>query len=184
MCSSGHKPHDVFSHRDATPLFWSHSMAPASTSATMRTMIFGENARAVQRYLQQERAFQEELLASLRADPHYRIYATVEEVERNQQLVGIWDVLSLALCFGRTSPQSWDMVPTATDTTTLTLTTRDDDPNTLFLTPWPFRRQSVMLVYEGRYLTETFSDESTMRHALSHAPRVTLQTVLYPAETA
>jgi hypothetical protein len=158
------------------------STALDSTSATMRPTTSGENAAAVQHYLEQERAFQEELLTSLRSDPHYRIYATVEEVERNQQLVGIWDALSLALCFGRTSPQSWDMVPT--DTTTLTLTTRDDDPNTLFLTPWPFRRQSVMLVYEGRYLRETFSDEATMRHALSHAPWFALQTALYPAETA
>ena len=59
---------------------------------------------------------------------------------------------------------------------------RNDDPNALFLTPWPFHRQPVTLVYEGRYLTETFSDETLMRHALTHAPWVTLQTVLYPGE--
>ena len=88
-----------------------------------------ENARSVQHYLEQERAFQEELLASLRSDPHYRPYATEEVVARNRQLVGIWDALSLAICFGRTSPQSWEQVPTATGTTTLTLTARDDDPH-------------------------------------------------------
>ena len=142
-----------------------------------------ENAQAVQRYLEQERVFQEELLASLRSDPHYRIYATEEGVARNRQLIGIWDALSLAICFGRKSPQSWEQVPTATSTTTLTLTSRDDDPTTLILTPWPFRRQQVTLVYEGRYLTETFSDEAMMRQALSHAPWVTLQTVLFPGET-
>jgi hypothetical protein len=184
MCSSGQRPQDVFSHRGATPLFWSHSMAPASTSATMRTMIFGENARAVQRYLQQERAFQEELLASLRADPHYRPYATEEVVARNRRLVGVWDALSLAICFGRKHPRSWEQVPTATSPTTLTLTSLDDDPTTLRLTPWPFRRQQVSLVYEGRYLTETFSDEAMMRQALKHAAWVTLLTVLLPGETA
>jgi hypothetical protein len=143
-----------------------------------------ENARAVQRYLQQEHVFQKELLASLRSDPHYRIYATEEVVARNQQLVGIWDALSLAICFGRTSPQSWEHVPTASGTTTLTLTSLDDDPTTLRLTPWPFRRQQVSLVYEGRYLTETFSDEAMMRQALKHAAWVTLLTVLLPGETA
>lgn len=143
-----------------------------------------ENASAVQRYLEQERTFQEELLASLRSDSHYAPYATEEVVARNRQLVGIWDALSLAICFGRTYTQSWEQVPTASGTMTVMLSARDDDPTTLFLTPWPFHRQSVMLVYEGRYLTETFSDEATMRHALSHAPWVALQTALYPAETA
>jgi hypothetical protein len=104
-------------------------------------------------------------------------------VTRNWQLVGIWDALSFAICFGRTSPQSWEQVPTATGTTTLTLSVRDEDVTTLMLTPWPFRRQQVTLLYEGRYLTETFSDETMMRHALAHAPWVTLQTVLYPGET-
>ena len=142
-----------------------------------------ENARAVQQYLEQERTFQEELLVSLRSDPHYRPYTTEEIVERNRQLVGIWDALSLAICFGRTSPQSWEQVPTAMGTTTLTLVPSDDDPTTLMLTPWPFRRQQVTLVYEGRSLTETFSNEAEMRETLAHAPWVTLQTVLFPNET-
>jgi hypothetical protein len=139
-----------------------------------------ENARAVQHYLEQERAFQEELLASLRSDPHYRPYATEEVVARNQQLVGIWDALSLAICFGRTYTQSWEKVPTASGTTTVMHSARDDDPTTLFLTPWPFHRQSLTLVYEGRYLTETFSDEAKMHQALSLAPCITLQTTLFP----
>ncbi len=61
-------------------------------------------------------------------------------------------------------------IPTATSTTTLTLTVREDDPTKLIIEPWPFRRQQVTLVYEGRYLAETFSDEAMMREALKHAP--------------
>jgi hypothetical protein len=141
-----------------------------------------ENARAVQRFLEQERTFQEELLAGLRSDPHYKPYATEEVVACNRRLVGIWDALSLAICFGRKSPLSWELVPTATDTTALTLTARDDDPTQLMNTPWPFRRQQVTLVYEGRYLAATFSNEVKMREALKHAPWVTLQTVLVPNE--
>lgn len=142
-----------------------------------------ENAQAVQHYLAQERAFQEELLASLRSDPHYGPYATEEVMARNRRLVGIWDALSLAICFGRQQPLSWEQVPTATSSTTLTLTACDDDPNTLIVEPWPFRRQQVSLVYEGRYLAETFSDEAMMREALKHAPWVTLLTILFPGET-
>ena len=132
--------------------------------------------------LSQERAFQEELRTHLRTDPHYGPYATEEVVERNRRLVGVWDALSLAICFGHHHPQSWQQVPTATSTTTLTLTARDDDPTQLMITPWPFRRQRVTLVYEGRYLTETYSNEAEMREALKQAPWVTLQTVLVPGE--
>jgi hypothetical protein len=142
-----------------------------------------ENALAVQHYLAQERAFQEELLTSLRTDPHYGPYATEEAVERNRRLVGVWDALSLAMCFDHHHPQSWQQVPTATSTTTLTLTARDEDPTQPMLTPWLFRRQQVTLVYEGRYLAETFSNEAKMHEALKHAPWVTLQTVLLPNET-
>jgi uncharacterized protein DUF3891 len=142
-----------------------------------------ENAQAVQHFMAQERVFQQELLTSLRTDPHYGPYATEDVVERNRRLVGVWDALSLAICFGRKPPQSWQQVPTAMSTTTLTLTARDDDPTQLMITPWPFRRQQVTLVYEGRYLAETFSNEAEMREALKQAPWVTLQTVLFPNET-
>jgi hypothetical protein len=142
-----------------------------------------ENAQAVQHYLAHERAFQEELFASLRTDPHYGPYATEEGVGRNRRLIQVWDALSLAICFGVQQSQSWQQVPTATSSMMLTLTARDDDPTKLMITPWPFRRQQVTLVYEGRYLAETFSDEAMMCEALKHAPWVTLQTFLFPGET-
>lgn len=142
-----------------------------------------ENARAVQHYLAQERAFQEELLATLRSYPYYKPFATEEVVARNRRLVGVWDALSLAICFGRKQPQSLQQVPSATGSTTLAITSYDDDPSKLKVTPWPFRHDQVSLVYEGRYLTETFSDETMMREALKRAPWVTLQTTLFPGET-
>src|SRR5947209_3043150 len=139
-----------------------------------------ENAQAVQDYLTQERAFQQELLTSLRADPYYRTYAAEEVVARNRRLLQIWDALSLAICFGGWQTRSWSQVPTATSATKLTLSTHDGDPARLMVTPWPFRREQVTLVYEGRYLTETFSDEAMMRDALERARWVTLRTMLFP----
>jgi hypothetical protein len=138
------------------------------------------DAQAVQNYLTNEYAFQRELLASLRADPYYKAYATEEVIARNRRLVGVWDSLSLAICFGRKQLQPLQNVPTATDATTLTLTARNGDPTQLIVSPWPFCHEQVTLVYEGRYLNETFSSEETMRDALRRAPWVTLKTTLVP----
>ncbi|HZU02054.1 MAG TPA: hypothetical protein VFA10_20445, partial [Ktedonobacteraceae bacterium] len=75
-------------------------------------------------------------------------------------------------------------VPTATTPTTVTLTPRNDDPATLLIAPWPFSREQVRLVYEGRRLATTFSDETRMREALEQAPSIRLETTLLPDETA
>lgn len=141
-----------------------------------------ENAQAVQDYLAQERAFQEELLATLRADPHYRPYATEEAVARNRRLLQVWDALSLAICFGRWQTPFVLQVPMATSATTLTLIAHDGDPTQLLVTPWPFCREPVTLVYEGRRLAETFSNEAMMHEALKRAPWITLKTTLFPGQ--
>jgi hypothetical protein len=139
-----------------------------------------EDARAVQNYLSNEYLFQRELLASLRADPYYGPYATDEMVTHNRRLVGVWDSFSLAICFGREQMQPLQNVPTATGTTTLTLTVCNGNPAQLTVTPWPFNRERVTLVYEGRILKETFASEKEMREALQQAPWVTLKTTLAP----
>jgi hypothetical protein len=139
-----------------------------------------ENAQAVLHYLAQERAFQEELITSLRVDAHYGPFATEEAIDRNRQLLQVWDALSLAICFGGWQTRSFSQVPTATSATTLTLSARDDDPTHLIVTPWPFRREQVTLVYEGCRLAETFSNETMMREALKRAPWVTMKTTLFP----
>jgi hypothetical protein len=143
-----------------------------------------ENAEIVQDYLTQERAFQEEILTSLRADSHYRPYAAEEVVARNRRLLQIWDALSLALCFGGWRTRSVPQVPAATGTTTLILHAHDADPTRILVVPWPFQGEHVTLVYEGRRLPETFSTESLMREALNRARWVTLQISLFPGEQA
>jgi hypothetical protein len=68
-------------------------------------------------------------------------------------------------------------------TTTLTLIARNDHPTQLVVTPWPSRRERITLVYERRYLAETFSNEAMMREALKRTPWVTFQTTPFPDET-
>jgi hypothetical protein len=142
------------------------------------------NVLAVQTYLEQEQLFQENLRSILAVDPYYRAYATPEALARNQRLIQIWDLLSLMICSGGWQSRSVPLVPTATAIAgaTLNLRVSEDDPTHVLLTPWPFRQQQVNLVYEGRILTETFSDEEAMREALKSAPWVTLQTRLSPDE--
>ena len=119
--------------------------------------------RELHEYLAAERAFQEELAATLGADP--------EEVRRNQRLVWTWDSLSLALCL------DWDAttlkeVPAADGLLSLDLAPLGG--GRAELEPWPFRRDTVRLRAEGRRLAERYEDEARMHAALEAAPWVTL----------
>jgi hypothetical protein len=139
-----------------------------------------ENAQTVEAYLTQERAFQQELITSLRSDAFYAPYATDEMIVHNRRLIQLWDALSLYICFARQQAQIIQQVPTAIIPTTLTITPRNDEATQFTVTPWPFSANEVILTYEGRYLNETFSDEAVMRETLQRAPWVTLETRLLP----
>lgn len=137
-----------------------------------------EESQAVRDYMQAEYTFQEELLASLRADPVSAPFATDEVVARNRGLVNVWDRLSLTLCHGVRTPVSVPDVPAADDPTPLILTPVDGDPLRVTVDPWPFKEDTVRLVCEGRRLPQTFSEEAAMRAALATAPWVTIITHL------
>ncbi|MHB8644774.1 MAG: DUF3891 family protein [Thermomicrobiales bacterium] len=139
-----------------------------------------EEARAARAYLENEYAFQAELLDALRGDPVYAPHAMPEVVTRNRRLVAAWDRLSLALCHGVRAPVTIPNVPTADAETALTLAPTGDDPCTVTMDPWPFRADRVRLVCEGRRLPQTFTNEADMRAALAAAPWVTIITHLKP----
>ncbi len=139
-----------------------------------------EDAQLVQKFLVGEQAFQKELIATLRNDPDYAPYTTPEAIARNQQLVAIWDGLSLILCMRLLKERLVEKVPTANGETTLKLTPLNGDPTRVSVSPWPFAKETVTLVCEGRYLSETFADEETMRNAIAIAPWATIKTSLSP----
>ncbi|MBD1839663.1 DUF3891 family protein [Coleofasciculus sp. FACHB-64] len=139
-----------------------------------------EDIQLVQDFLGHEQAFQKELIDSLRNDPDYAPYSTPEAIARNRQLVGIWDCLSLILCMKLSKERSVEKVPTAEGEITLKLTPLAGDPTQVAVSPWPFSENAVTLVCEGRYLSETFPDEETMRNAIAKAPWVTIKTHLHP----
>jgi hypothetical protein len=135
---------------------------------------FGEERQAMQDFLAREDAFQQHLLVTLRNDPSYAPYTTLDIVARNRHLLRTWDALSLALCFGLQPTKSFPHVPTMSGETTLTVTRVQDDPTQGTVDPWPFRQDAVVLRCEGRRLPETFADEEAMRAALARAPWVTI----------
>jgi hypothetical protein len=139
-----------------------------------------ESSQIVQNFLESEYAFQKQLIANLQKDPHYTPYTTLEAIARNRQLVATWDALSLALCHKVQDEQQIDHVPTAEGETTLTLTPVDNDFDRISVSPWPFQQSEVTLVYEGRILHSTFTDEAAMREALVDAPWIAITNTLIP----
>jgi hypothetical protein len=140
-----------------------------------------QDNQAVRDYVQRENAFQEELLDSLRADSRYAPYAAADVVARNRRLVARFDGISLALCHALRFEHAHEGIPTADGETTITATPVDGDPREYVIDPWPFRNETVTLVYEGRRLSGRFAEEETMRAALRRAPWQTLMTLLRPA---
>jgi len=137
-----------------------------------------DEARAARAYLDDEYAFQEWLLDTLRSDPVYAPYVTPAVIARNRRLVSAWDRLSLSICHGVHTPVTIPGIPTAESETSLTLAPRETDPLNVTVNPWPFRADTVRLIFEGRRLTQTFTDEAEMRAALAVAPWTTIVTHL------
>lgn len=136
----------------------------------------------VQDFLKREYAFQEHLIAILKNDEYYAPYVTPFVIERNRKLVATWDALSIILCQGFADQQQVTQVPTIDGETALKLTLIENKDNhyLLAVSPWPFQQSEVKLVYEGRLLRQTFSNELAMQEALKSDCWVTLSTTLKP----
>jgi hypothetical protein len=124
-----------------------------------------EDAEAIRAFLAGQRDFQEELLASLGADP--------DQVERNSLLIWTWDYVSLALCLGWATATAKGC-PTARGAVDLELTP-GPEPATVKLDPWPFAIRELTVRCEGRRLPDRFRDEDEMRAAFGAAPWETLE---------
>jgi hypothetical protein len=138
-----------------------------------------EAAQAIRDYLADERAWQARVAGALRADPYYAPHAAPEVVDRNRRLVAAWDWLSLLLLMGLRRVAEVT-VPDAEGATALTLTPAPGDMARVTVHPWPFARDTLTLICEGRRLAATYDDEEALRAALADAPWVTLQIALTP----
>lgn len=139
-----------------------------------------ESTRVVEAFLQQEKAFQQDLIARLKQDSTYAPHVSPEAIGRNQKLVALWDALSLAICMGVTDQRQFEQVPSADGDITLTLTPVQSDPTQLQVEPWCFQSDQVTVVFEGRILKQRAEDEQTMRDHLAKAAWITLNVTLRP----
>lgn len=130
------------------------------------------HAAAVRSFLSQQRSFQEQLVASLRAEEATASVADDELIERNSLLIWTWDYLSLALCLDW-APATAKRAPTAGGLVDLELI-RGPQAGGLTLEPWPFAAEAVTLHCEGRRLERRFDSEDELRTALARAPWETL----------
>jgi Protein of unknown function (DUF3891) len=130
-------------------------------------------AELIQKFLDEQRRFQDELIASLRADPITAPAAAKEIVARNSRLVWTWDTLSLGLCLDW-APYTATRVPTAGEPVELSLTFAER-PGRLSLDPWPFEADAVTVRCEGQRLIDRARSSDEMRDALAGAPWETVE---------
>lgn len=149
-------------------------------------------ADAIRAYLERQQRLQEQLLASLRADPVTGAGAAPELVARNSQLIWIWDWVSLALCLGW-MPCTARKVPTADGPVDVELTPRVGSgatvepwpfaaPARMIVEPWPFAAPAVTVRCEGRRLTARYGSDSELAEALAAARWETLEFELVAGE--
>jgi hypothetical protein len=125
-----------------------------------------DQTTAVRGFLEQQRAFQEWLLSSLREDPSTAGTATEQLIARNSQLIWIWDYISLALCLDWLSSTARD-VPTIGAPVDIQLT---HSRTAYQLEPWPFTADAVTVWCEGRRLSDKFESEAALHDGFDRAP--------------
>jgi hypothetical protein len=124
----------------------------------------------VRNYIDEQRAFQDELAERLGADR--------DQLVGNQRLIWTWDALSLAVCL-RWPPYTARDVPGDDGPVALTLAETAADRFTL--QPWPFHGGRLRLRCEGVRLAGRFDSEAELHDAIQRAPIVELAFTLEPA---
>lgn len=134
----------------------------------------------VQRFMDDLRLLQQELIEELLCDAWYAPFADERIIDRNRRLLAAWDVMSLNICMGIREPHIIAHVPSVDGETTITMQPLDTRPDHVAVHPWPFRDSSVSVRFDGRVLKERFTDEAHMRMALDQAAWLSLTATLEP----
>ncbi len=133
-------------------------------------------------FLDRQETHQSTLLTSLQNDYYYQKFTTPEVLERNRQLLSVWDWMSLAICLGVEGDAVFDDVPTAADSIKLTLTRKDSVR--ISVNPWPFKSGSnsepIQIMCEGQRLLGTYTDEVEMRKSIRAGSPATTRIELVP----
>jgi hypothetical protein len=134
-----------------------------------------EEAELIRSFLNHSHTLETRLRDALQSDRATAPSATDEMIERNSQLVWIWDSLSLALLLGW-APFTLRAVPTAGGGAVDVHLSPDGT-----LDPWPFTGDgSVAVQCEGRRLADRYANDDALERGLARAPWETVRFVLQP----
>jgi hypothetical protein len=139
-------------------------------------------ADTIRSFFTAQRAFQAELVASMRADPATAPFATDELIQRASDLLWTWDGFSLALCLGW-APWGAKHVPVAGDGpgVEVRLTPILAATGPIEVDPWPFAADRVSVQCEGQRLPAGgYANASELRAGLGAARWETLTIELLP----
>ncbi len=126
-------------------------------------------APEVTAFLDEQHALQDEIVASLRADPAFAANATPAALEASRLLIATVDRMSLEIVWGVRKDVRLANAPASRSETAELRLAPGREPDTLVLDPWPFGPDRLDLKIEGRRLRGRFRDEAAMRRALEEA---------------
>lgn len=140
-----------------------------------------ETVALVRRFLEDQRAIQEEMLDSLQADATFSGMATQEAVEQNRLLIAALDAMSLAICWGVGQPVPIKSVPLHLAQSTEIVLRPGGSLSQVIVDPWPFATARVEVQAEGRRLRGPYPDADELRDAFEKAEPAVMEVTLRPA---
>ena len=139
-----------------------------------------EDKRLSMDFLERQDELQTSLETSLENDFCYAQFSTEEILRYHQQLVSLWDWMSLLLCHGLEKPHAVAWPVWKKPSAELKLKPLAEGGARVRVEPWPFAARMVELVCEGRHLLQNYRDETEMREGLKGAAPVVLEVRLEP----
>ena len=127
-----------------------------------------KQAEAVRSYLARQDRFQQWLIDSLMEDPLSESWVNPPLLERNSQLIWIWDFLSLAVCLDW-APRIARAAPSAEGPCDIAITP-GPGPRAAALDQWPFPTPTLAVRCDARRLERRYESEDQLRSELAHAP--------------
>ena len=140
-----------------------------------------EEARMVRAFLDEQHAFQQATIASLRADPLTAADAEQETIDRNRLTIATLDWISLHLCWGVKDEVRIPEVPVRGEERIEMRLRPGGAPEEVVLDPWPFGPERLAVRTEGKRLSERCTDDDALRAALAAAEPVPIRATLRPA---
>jgi hypothetical protein len=137
-----------------------------------------ETAALVRRFLEDQRAFQADMLHSLESDAAFSAMATQEAIDQNRLLIAALDAMSLSICWGVGQPVPIKSVPVHLAKSTEIVLRPGNSPSQVIVDPWPFGAERVDVQAEGRRLQGPYADLGELHAAFEGAEPAVIEVTL------